>query len=250
MLNTNPREVIGGNNPPPYDPEVLAEAQKSVADFNDAAKAWLDLKELETSDQSERLTDFVSGARKVWKKVDDARSTAKKPHDDAGAAVQSAFKPLLDTITKMVDLVKPMQAAWLRKVQKAEEERIAALRREEEAARKAAADAAKAAEAQNDVAAQVNAERLQKEADALAKAAARPAEVKASSATGAGRSMSMRQVREVEIINSLKVFMRYRDNPEVLEALKRVATAEVRKAGWPKDGTIDGTKITVREYAV
>lgn len=49
----NPRAVIGGNNPPPYDPERLAECQKKVTDFTDAAGAWLDLKKIDTADQAE-----------------------------------------------------------------------------------------------------------------------------------------------------------------------------------------------------
>lgn len=250
MNDLNPRAIPGGNNPPPYDPDTHAALQKKVDAFNDAGKAWLDLKEIASEGQSEKLTDFVSGARKLWKEVDTARSDAKRPHDDAGAAVQNAYKPLLDLLTRLADKVKPLQTAWLAKLAREEEERKAALRREEEAKRKAAEEAAAVAAATNDTAAEVEAERLAKEAADAAKAAAKTTTVKAGSATGAGRSMSLRTIREVEIVEPLQVFMRFRAHPEMLELLKRLAEREVRAADWPADGTITGAKITTRQVAV
>ena len=104
----NPRAVIGGNNPPPYDPEKLAECQKKVTDFTDAAGAWLDLKKIDTADQAEKVTDFVTGARKVWKEIDETRKAAKQIHDEAGKAVQAAFTPLLDKIKLSVDKISAM----------------------------------------------------------------------------------------------------------------------------------------------
>lgn len=249
MNDLNPREFIGGNNPPAFDPEKLQSCKGLVDDFNSAAKEWLDLKEIATPEQSGKLTDFVSGARQVYSSIDTARKAEKKPHDDAGKAVQAAFTPLLDTIDQIINRVKPMQAAWLQKLAREENARREKLRVEAEQARIAAEEAQKAAAQTNDVAGEVEAERLKAEADQLAADAARQTTVKAGSATGAGRTMALRTINDVVVTNPLKVFMRYRDHPDVLEVLRKVASAEVRAASWKDGDTIDGADIVPRQVA-
>lgn len=234
------------NFPPPYDPDKLEAARVAVTDFNGAAKEWLDLKSLETAGQSQRLTDFVAGARKLAKKIDATRDDQKRPHDERAKAVQSAFKPLLDAVSAMIDRVKPLQEDWLKRVRDEEEKRRAEERQRAEAERLAAEEARKAAAATNDVAGQVEAERWAKEAAAVEAVASKEVRVSAGSATGSGRTMALRKTYEVEITNPLSVFMRYRSHPDVIETLRRLVSADVRSAGY--DGSpIDGAKITVRE---
>lgn len=227
---------MGHNGPPPFDQLKLDECQKKVDAFNEAAKLWLNLEKITSEEQSGKLTDFVSGSRKTWKEIDDTRKAEKKPHDDAGNAVQAAYNPLLDTIKRVSDKVKPLQAAWLDHVAKEEAKRKAAADAEAAEKRKAAEEAAAKAAEGNDAAAEIEAERLAKEAKAAEKGAKRTTTAKAGSATGAGRTMALRTVYEVTVTNALQAFMRYRDRPEVLDVLQRLAAAEVRSKDW--DGEV------------
>lgn len=224
----NERAVIGGNAPPLVDPDLLAQCKGRVDEFAAKTREWLDLGEIANADQASRLADFITGARKVSKVIDEARVKAKKPHDDAGKAVQAIFTPLLDTLTKLADRVKPMQAAWLRKDQArldaekaAQEARAAALRLEAEAA-------SLLAQASNNVAAEVEAEALAKQAADLEKAANRDVRAKVESASGAGRTMSTRVNRRAQITNIRLLFLHYQNRPEVAEVLERLANADIR----------------------
>lgn len=69
------------------------------------------------------------------KAIDAKRVELKKPHDDAGKAVQAVYKPLVDTAENLSTSLKKHMAAWvLEKKRKADEEE----RQRREAERKAA----------------------------------------------------------------------------------------------------------------
>jgi len=86
-------------------------------------------------------------ARKAQKAADDARSAAKKPHLDAGKAVDAEWKPLIDAAQRIVDACKKALTPWNIKEadRKAEEARKAAA--EAEAERQAEVEASRAAAA-------------------------------------------------------------------------------------------------------
>ncbi|KEP68835.1 hypothetical protein DL1_08685 [Thioclava dalianensis] len=215
-------------DPPPYDVTAHATLGNNVMAFCDACGAWKDLKEITTKEQSERLTDFVTGARGLYKKVEEQRKADKKIHDDRGKEVQKAYTSLTAKLEKVADDMKAMQAIWISK----ENERIAAeqaaARAEAEAKLEEARRAAAAAETRNDVSGEVDAADAIKEAEKAVKSASKAKTAKAGSATGAGRSMSLRKVYECEITNINHAFMAFRENPEVAELLTRLANAEVR----------------------
>jgi hypothetical protein len=243
-----PPPPMGDNNPPPYDVEVHDRCRKVVEDFCDAAGEWADLKELTTEVQAEKLTDFVSGARKVKKMVDDARVAAKKPHDEAAKAVQSAFTSLLDKLDRSIAFAKPLQEAFLRRKKKEEEERKAAELAEANRRREEAEAAAARAAANNDVSWLVDAEKAAADAEKAAKAAAKPVQAGVKSATGGGRTMALREVKTVRLDNLSLVFAFFKDAPEVRDVFQRLANAHVRAASW--DGIdIPGT-TTIREEVV
>lgn len=240
--------AIGHNNPPIVPEEITAKAK----DFNDAAKAWLDLKVIDSQERAEKATDFIDGARKTFKMIDTARKDAKKPHDDAGKAVQDAFNPLLEAITRAADGVKAMTAVWLKK----ENDRVAA--EKAEAAKKAAAEKAEAdrlaaeAAASNDIAAQVEAEAAQKAAEAAQKAAQKAAskveKVGAASSTGAGRKVSLRKHYTCTVDKIGPALSYYREHPDVVALIERLATAEVRGQDGEKVAP-QGFKLHVEEKA-
>lgn len=238
----------GHNNPPPYDPEAFAALVNDAKAFADAGGEWLDLKKIETEEQAQYLVDFIDGARKKLKDVEAWRKDAKRPHDEAGKAVQdAAAKPkgfLESSIKKALDLLTPYQVEQKRKREEEARRREEEARRQKEEADRLAAQAA----ARNDIAGEVEAERQRKEAEKAEKAAQRPVTGAVGSATGGGRTVGLVTVRSAVIDSPMQVFMFFRDRPEVLDVLQRLANGYVRAASF--DGKpIPGTHTITEEKA-
>lgn len=234
MDDTNPREHIGANNPPPYDADVVAAHEKRARELADAGGAWLDLGKIETEDQASKLNDFISQANKAMKSIEDDRKKAKQPHLDAGKEVDTAFKALATPLDTLIKKLKRPLSDYLtekkrREDARKEEEREAARKAQEEADRKL-----REAEARNDVIAQTQAEEAAKQAAKAAKQAEKPARVNIASATGGGRTMSSRTVYRAEIENANRAFSFFRDHefwgPKLIETMQRMAEAERRDA--------------------
>ena len=247
-LNAAPPPA-GHNNPPPYDPEVLASLAANVDEFMQASTAIRQKAvPIASEEHAALLTDHIGGLRGLTKKVDEARKAAKKPHDEAGKAVQLAFTPLLDRIDRALKFMLDEQTAWLNKKaeaerkRKAEEERLA--REKQAEADRLAAEAA----ASGDFDAEAKAEAARKEADDLAKQAAKPSTVNQGSATGAARTIGMVKVRSAKITNINLLFIHYRDRPEVADVLLRLANADIR-AKDVDDSLIQGIEVIETETA-
>lgn len=241
---------MGHNNPPPYNVETFQKFSDSLGRFNEAAKVWLELPEVDTQERAEKLNDFLAGAKKLKGQIDKARKADKRPHMDAGSAVDAAYNGLAATLTKVDVAVRPKLDAFMEVERKkalavkAEEERIAREAREE-AERKAKA----AAEAQNDIRAQQEAEDAAQAAEKAQKAAEKEVKTQVGSATGGGRTASFRTTRRAEIVEITQVFLHYRDRPEVHELLQRLANADIRAVDV--DHTkIPGIKITETRKSV
>lgn len=247
----NERAVMGGNNlpPPAYDITVWERHRAKALEFADAAGAWLDLKVIETAEQSAKLTDFVDGARKVSKIIDDARKDEKKPHDAAGKKVQDAYLPILKIVADSVEKVSVLQTDWLRRENarlqaiRIENERIAAEEKER------AERELEAAKERNDIAGVVEAESNLKAAAKDVKRAAKPVKVSASSATGGGRGMSMRKQYSCELVDKRLAFARFGDHPNVQQALIAAANEEVRAMSGEKSAPA-GFALKITEVAV
>lgn len=221
-------ELPKPETPPAYNVVVHAAFGLRVDAFMEACGKWADIKEIGSAEQSERLTDFITGARQLWQKVEDQRVVDKRPHDDRAAEVQAAFIGLLNKLKLAGDKLKPMQAAWLKKEQdridaeKAELKRIADEKAED--ARQLAAQAA----ARNDVSGEVEAAAMLKEAGKEQKIAGRDVRAKAGSASGGGRAMSMRDVKTAVIHSQNSIYMHFREHADVVELLQRLANQAVR----------------------
>ena len=213
---------------PSYNVVSHAAFALRVAAFCDACGKWADIKEIASKEQAERLNDFINGARQLFKKVDEQRAADKGVHDARAKEVQTAFKLLLDKLEASANKLKPMAGAWLAKEQarlaaeQAEAKRIAD--EKIEAARKLAAEAA----ARNDVSGEVEAAAALKDAEKAQTIANRDVKAKVGSASGAGRTMSMREVKTAEIHSRNGVYMHFREHPDVIDLLQRLATAAVR----------------------
>ena len=228
MNDQTPIAEIGHNNPPAFDPDVLAKHIKAVDEFSDAAGEWLERGEITEEADAQMLNDFLAGARKLWKQIEGDRVAAKKPHDDAGKAVQAAYTPVLNVLDKTAKKLKPVLAAFLKKKEEeAERERRA---KEEEArrAREEAEKLAAQADANNSIAQEVAAEQAAECAKELEKQAAKPAKANVASATGGARTAALRTVRSAKITSIRLLFSHFQDHSDVVEVLQRVANAAVR----------------------
>jgi len=226
----------------------LAEFQKKVATFLDASNAWLNVEKIETQAQAEQLNDQITGLRGMFNKVEAARKAAKRPHDDAGAAVQKAFTPLTTKLAKAgTDLKKKLQV-YIDAEAKAAEQRKVEERAEAARLQAEADERARIAAEKNDIGAQVDAEEAAKAAGAAVKEAAKEVKVQVGSASGAGRTTAARTQRHVEVLNINVLFMHYRERPEVLEVLKTLATRDVRAKGFDPEVTkIPGINVITRK---
>lgn len=228
---------IGHNNPPAYDLAKLEELNNDVAAHIEASNAWLKT-EVQNDDLAEKLTDQIDGLRKLHKRADALRIEQKKPHDDAAAEVQKAFLPILDRLKKAGELLKPKLATYAaEKKRKADEEK----RLKDEAAAKARAEAeaaAKAAEQAGDIDAMIEAEAKAAEAKRLEKDAKRKVSANIASASGAGRTMSLRARKVCTITAINQAFVALRDEPEVAELFVKLANRRANAAGF--EGSIPG----------
>lgn len=250
MNEINPRAVIGDNRPPAFRADVVETHDAKARDFLDAAGAWLDLKEISSDEQAGKLADFVAGVRGVMKAVEEDRKADKKPHDDAGKAVQAAYTPILDKLKKAIDRVEPMQRAWLKKIADRQAAEAEASRRAAEEAARIAAEQARMAEARNDIAGEVEAEAAAKRAEEMQKEADRAAKARAqvTSASGGGRTQALRTMKDVRITNARLLFLAVQDDAEVQDTLLRVARRIVRAKDFA--GTLAGVEVFETQKAV
>jgi|AntRauTorckE5430_2_1112549.scaffolds.fasta_scaffold01257_13 hypothetical protein len=245
--------AIGHNKGPAFRPEKVEEHSTKAAEFLDAAGEWLAIEEITSEEQAGNLSDFVAGIRQRWKATDEDRKADKKPHDDAGTEVQGAYKPILDKMKRAAERVAPLQNAWLEKQEaiRQEEARKKAdeARRQKEEADRLAAQAA----SRNDVSGEVDAEAAMKEAEKAEKAAARFAKGKAQtrSASGGGKTTSLRSYPEAEIENLRVALIEFSDHPEVADLLRTLATRRARAKGFdPAVDKIPGFTVKIVKRAV
>lgn len=240
---------IGHNRPPAYDAEALAASEAAAQVHLDHAVEWRKVEKIADAAQAGRAVDFITGARAARALIDAERKEQKAPHDAAGRAVQDVYNPILNAMLREIDAVKAKVDAW----NKEEAQRQAAQQQvEAEAARaerEQAAAAAEAAEMRGDL---VAAQRAQQAAEAAADAearAARPVNATIKSATGQGRTMAMRTVREAEVTDLGAAFLALRDDPRIAEVVRKIANERIRAAkGAPVN--IPGIKVNERKVTV
>ncbi|UFM64208.1 hypothetical protein LOS78_01675 [Paracoccus sp. MA] len=237
MLDDSPQAGPGHNNPPPDLPFDLAAYQpleQRAREIADAGADWIKLPKIENEEQAQKANDFLAQVRKVEKEAEAERKVQKAPHDARAKAVDVAFKRLTDPLSKIVGPVKAKLLAFAEA--KAEAERLEKARRAEEA-RKAAEEAERLkaqAEERGDVFGQAEAEAAAKDAEKMARSAAKETKTQVKSATGGGRTMAVRTSYVATIENMNKAFGWFRDHERYGQAMRelmvRMAEAERRSA--------------------
>lgn len=131
----NPRAVIGGNQPP--DPFITI--KQEIDDLFDEAKNFCDGEPISTPEMADAITKLHDDLHEAGKRAEEMRVAEKKPLDEAVAAVQAKWNPLVQPKKGRVALGKDACASLLTPW------RTKLAREKEEAARKAREEAAEAA---------------------------------------------------------------------------------------------------------
>lgn len=173
----NDRIRDGGNEPPVFDA-----FRAHVDDLRTEAGAWLDGKAVTSADEAAGLNTLLDLARKTAKDADAARADEKKPHLDAGKAVDAKWKPVVDAAARISECCKAALTPW-NIAEKARLDAIAARQRAEAEAEDEARREALRAAAGGSIEAREQADQL----EASAKAAAKIAKRAEKEASGAGR---------------------------------------------------------------
>lgn len=271
----NPRAVMGGNMPPvQLDdlPDLLAdfkvaEIAERIPDVTESdlesllnrmkdiaadAAVWLDLGRIEDEATAALASDQIAAMRRLKKDTQEAQRGAKKIWADKAAAAAERFDRVIKGLDRGLDKMLDMQGGYMKLKAdrlKAEQDRLAKIAAEKRAEAEAAAARA---EASGDIMGMADAEAMAKEAKKSEKVAAAVGKATASvgSATGAGRTISLRKEKVATIEQFMVTLLHYKDHPKLREALQTIVAADVRAASFDaaKD-SIPGVKVTIEEKA-
>jgi hypothetical protein len=172
------------NNPPPFETWSL-----HIEELFEEAGNFLDGEPILTQGQADAVGVLLDALRTAKRDADAERAKEKKPHDDAGKAVQAIWKPLLDKCDLAVSTAKKALTPWLQHLDDIQREAAEKARHEAEEARLAAIEAHRAAS--TDLAAAERAEELEKAAAQAQKLANRADKAKPQ-AMGGARAIGLR----------------------------------------------------------
>jgi hypothetical protein len=190
-----------------------------------------------TNDEQEAaLDDLLDDFRKARKGADTERAAEKKPHDDAGKAVQAKWLPLLQRCDIAADAIKKALTPYRTAKQAAIDASARKAREEAEAARVAALAAFQSTDLDN----RLEAETLASQAKAL--------EVQANKLDR--KPTGLRTVWQAEIIDRKQALLHYlKAAPEAFEVLLQdLAAKDARNEATRRD--IPGVRFTERKAAI
>ncbi len=123
MTDTNPRAVVGANNPP--DP--IDEATAPFADVIDEAQNWADGEPVKDDAQMKAVDALLKDIKAARKAVDTARDEVTKPLHAAWKAEIARWKPTQDDLDRLAKCLIAAVAPYKREkaAQEAEEQRKA-----------------------------------------------------------------------------------------------------------------------------
>lgn len=195
------RDGIGGNNPPEDEAIILQEQIEAAAA---GANAYAKIEDDETLRKAQTLR---SRLLELSRTADKRREDLKRPHMEAGKAVDAKWQPLVKLAKSFADGIATAMNAWeTEKLRREREEQ----RKAEEAQRKAEAEARAAEEAG-------------RPAPPPAPVAPQPPAAPAPIKGAAGRAASVKLVRVATVTDQDAVYRYMRDRPEVVELLAKLA---------------------------
>lgn len=230
---------LGHNNPP----SPIDAMKEKLALYKEGAEAFGPV----TDANAQEYRDHIGYGVKLAKEIDGQREAEKKPHLEAGRAVDAAYKPLLEAVEATQKKLKaPLQAFIVEREKEAKriaDEKAAALRAAEEAA-------AKAAEPEDDPFLAATAPVIDvKQAFVDAKVAEGQALAagRVTSAAGGFNATSLRTKRSAKVTDWSKLAAHYIANGELRACLQKLADADIRHA---KGAAIDIPGVEIMEERV
>lgn len=213
------------NNPP--EPIVLL--KEKLALYQEGAAAFGPV----TEANAQEYRDHIGYGVKLAKEIDGQRDAEKRPHLEAGRAVDAAYKPMLETVeATQKALKKPLEAFAIAREKEAQ--RIAAeARRKLEEAERAAAEAAKDAEEEDDPFLSATAPVVDVKA-VVAEAKVAELQVmtasRISSAAGGFAATSLKTKRSAKVTHYATLIAHYAGRNEMKELALKLANADIRHA--------------------
>lgn len=193
---------IGHNQPPSPVDEITAK----INDLYDEAKQWLDGEPVTTQEQANALNTLETRVREAAKEAETLRKELVKPHDEAKAAIQAQFNPLIGKTTTVtgkavlaIDAIRKALTPFLLILEREKAAEAERMRAEAERAKAAAAEAMQSRDVAN-LEEVEKAERLVQDAKDAEKEAMRAAKEKAH-AKGEGRATGLRTVWDVKLVD-------------------------------------------------
>lgn len=213
MEATEREAAIGDNNPPEKTP--FERVSERIDDLWTEAKNWLDGSKVTTEAESKAVSKLLEDFRKAEADADEARKAEAKPYDEAKAAIQEKYAPLIANTKAVkgrtvlaVEACKKALEPWILKLA-AEQKAAAEKARKEAEEKQAAAQAALAAAREaNDLAQREEAEAALQEAKRADQAATRAEKTKAH-ATGGARAIGLRTSYAPELTDGVAAARHY-----------------------------------------
>lgn len=249
---SNPRVVIGANNPPPSPFEAC---KAHMDDLLTEARNWADGAAVENQAQADEISRLIEDLRLGAGAADDARLEEKKPFDQIIDEIQAKYNAYIGGLKSKVknpgkvvvaiDALKATLKPYLDKLDAEKRAREAEARRIAEEAAAKAAEAMRAAEA-TDLVAREEAEELVNAAKRAEAEANRAANDKAH-ASGGARAMGLRRTYTAVMTDRKAALVHYiTTRPDDVTAyLQGLADADVRqgKRQLPGFDVVEGTAL-------
>lgn len=218
-----------GHNRSPFD-----DAADAVDSVWTEAQHWLTGATASTQAEADAIGQLLDMARQARKIADEARVLEKKPHDEAAAAVQARYRPLLSRCDAICDAAKKALQPFLAAQEAAKREREREAREAAEAARREAQAAFATAQdlAERD-AAEAAAEKAR-----IAEIQARAAAKDTGRARGGARAISLRTRKEGRVtdLRALMAWVWRHDRSALIGFAATYVAGAVRAGQTDMDG--------------
>lgn len=237
---------------PAIEAGVYDDLRAMIAQISADSAEWIKLGRIDDGETAAIAADHIAQLRAAKKKVEAAQKAAKALWAERATVAYDAFKPLIGSADKGIEKMLGIQADWMKRERERKDAEAQALREKAERER-AAMEAEKArAEASGDTLGMAEAEAREKSVKAVEKEAkkAEKASVSVGTASGVGRGTSLRKVKVAKVTNYAAALMHYRNHPDMIALLDRLAAADVRAASFdPEKDSIPGVTVTITEVA-
>jgi len=201
---------IGHNNPPEDTPFEVVTCK--ILDLYDEAKNWCDGEPIKNPKQAEKVNKLINELRAAERNADELRKTEVKPLNEAKAAIQDRYNPLIKKdagkTSLALEMCKLTLAPWLLKLKQKKEEDDRRVQEEADEAKRRADEAMAAAKTTGNLALREQAEQKVQDAQ-LAEVARRKVQNRTANVKGEGRASTLRKKYVPEIVDMKAVAGHY-----------------------------------------